>query len=121
MTTKYSVRRISRYRLTPCDIVPREREKSKRAKSINIGVQTWSKLQDMDKAPQKRRLEHRRSFLCGGGCKLALAAVEDLLALGADIAGLGQRPLGQHRAEELIVEHREEHDVAHERPLAGEL
>ena len=37
----------------------------------------------------------------------AAAAAQDLLAFGLDIAGLGQL-----RAEELVIEHGEEYDVA---------
>lgn len=125
MTTKYSVRRFSRYRLTPSVIVPQGYRKSKMVKSINIEVKTWLKLQYIDNPPAILRFagglisrciltlffsgnrKPKLLFCSGGRSKFALAAVDDLFALGLDVPGFCQRPLGQNRTEEFIVQDRE--------------
>lgn len=50
---------------------------------------------------------------------LHLAAVHNLVALGLNVSGLRERPLGERRADQLIHQHGEQHDVSDQPSLVA--
>ena len=58
--------------------------------------------------------------LRGQGFQLPLAAVQDVLALGLDIAGFGEGLLCHHGAHQLINQHGKEYNVSDKRSVTGQ-
>ena len=54
-------------------------------------------------------------------CQLALSAVLDLVGGRLNVAGLGERPLGEHRSEQLVDKYGEENNVADKVALGAKL
>ena len=57
----------------------------------------------------------------GSLCNLSLAAVFDIIALGADVASLGEGNFGHHGAEKLINKHAHEDDVADNKSVIAKI